>query len=283
MADHALDTDALRRDRDRYQGLVDQAESQIVALQEQADLLQQAVEGFDRLLALAGQDVTADGGATRGPVEGRSVPALAPPAPTPAPAPARKASATKKAAPRAPKKAPPPPTSNPAAPEPVEPPAAGHASSTSAPRQSPDPEAPKGTEALRLVLESDPARSWALVDLLDALSEKGWLPTSRRPEEGVRISLKRLTERGGATRTEDGRWRAPGSTDGGLPAADDAGGTWPPADEPDLAVVAAPAADAAPAAEEADEAPEAEPAPRPPPPALPVSFGRPVGGTITEL
>src|SRR5207253_2620 len=39
---------------------------------------------------------------------------------------------------------------------------------------------------------------------------RGWLPLSRRPEEGVRISLKRLVERGGATRTEDGRWQAAG-------------------------------------------------------------------------
>lgn len=270
MADHALDAEVLRRDRQRYQGLVEQAEGQIAAWQERAGLLQQAVEGFDRLLALAGNDPARDSSLPPGPAQSdddafsSTEPGSTPPTPT------RKA-APKRVAPRSAKKAP-PPTANPAAPDPIEAPAAA----------SGDPEAPKGTEALRLVLESEPARSWALPDLLDALSTKGWLPTSRRPEEGVRISLKRLTERGGAVRTDDGRWQAPGSaeTAPAEAATGAASGTWPSAMPPDRGVVAAPAVDAAPAAEETNVGPDPQPPPSPP---LPVSFGRPVGGTVTEL
>ncbi len=293
MADHALDADVLRRDRQRYQGLVEQTEGQIAALRERADLLQQAVDGFDRLLALAGNEPPRDGGAAQETIRSRRV--TSPPAEgaDPTPAPSRRAEPKKPAA-RSAKQAPPPPTSSPAAPEPVDPPAAAPASG--------DPDAPKGTEALRLVLESDTTRSWALADLLDALGAKGWLPTSRRPEEGVRISLKRLTERGGAVRTDDGRWQAPepaaaapeadhpsglapaaDNPSGPAPAADPPSGTWPPADPPDPGMAAAPAVDAAPA-DEASGAKEAQPPlPPPPPPALPASFGRPVGGTITEL
>lgn len=279
MADNALDADVLRRDRQRYQGLVEQADGQIAAWQERAGLLQQAVEGFDRLLALAGNDPARDSSLPPGPAQSdddafsSTEPGSTPPAPT------RKA-APKRVAPRSAKKAP-PPTANPAAPDPIEPPAAA----------SGDPDAPKGTEALRLVLESEPARSWALPDLLDALSARGWLPTSRRPEEGVRISLKRLTERGGAVRTDDGRWQALGSAEAApaeaAPAEAATGAaseTWPSAEPPDRGVVAAPAVDAAPAAEETNGGPDPQPPPSPPPsPPLPVSFGRPVGGTVTEL
>jgi hypothetical protein len=165
------------------------------------------------------------------------------------------------------KAAPPPaPTATPAAPEPVKPLEA-----------APAADAPKGTDALRLVLASDPERTWSLAELLEVLGSRGWLPTSRRPEEGVRISLKRLAERGGATRTDDGRWRLASREASPAEGALD-GPPWPPAEEPPMPT--APAAQAAPAEE---QPPPPEP-PEPPPLAYrPASYGRPVGGTVTEL
>jgi hypothetical protein len=267
VADIELDAGALRRDRDRYARLLDQAEKQVAAWSERAGHLQQAVEGLDRLVALAGDDAARDAGGARAPRPGRK-----PPAPAEATAPpteattsegprrAAKAGPAKKAAAQAP-----PPTATPAAPEPVEPPAA------------PAADAPKGTDALRLVLESDPGRSWSLAELLEVLGSRGWLPTSRRPEEGVRISLKRLAERGGATRTGDGRWRLTSKEAPPAEAGSD-GPTWPPAEDPPAPN--APAAQAAPA----EEQPASPEPPEPPPLAYrSASFGLPVGGTVTEV
>jgi hypothetical protein len=279
VADIALDADALRRDRQRYAGLLEQAELQIAAWNERADHLQQAIDGLDRLLALAGDDAARDGGFPRGrstarraPVQGAVAAAPAPlasdaPASKPArPGRATKAAPAKKAGRPAVAGKPPSPVATPAAPEPVEPPTTA------------DGEAPKGTDALRVVFESDPQRAWSLAELIDALGERGWLPTSRRPEEGARISLKRLAERGGVARTDDGRWRLaePGAPS---PEAGSDEENWPEA-EPPLAPDA-PAADAAPAAEEpgASVPPPANPVPEP----RPASYGRPVGGTVTEL
>jgi len=279
VADIALDADGLRRDRQRYADLLEQAEQQIGAWNERADHLQQALDGLDHLLALDADDAQ-DGGVPRSRGAGRRVPPSVAPASAVAPAPeaapgtaafpparkaapersARVASARKAAArPPAAKQAPPP--STPAAPEPVGPPAAGAA------------EAPKGTDALRTVFEGAPERTWSLAELIEALGSRGWLPTSKRPEEGVRISLKRLAERGGVVRTDDGRWQlAAGAGAGG------GSGSWPPAEAPPAPD--APAAAAAPAAEQAP----AEPPPTPPSPAPePAPVGRPVGGTVTEI
>jgi hypothetical protein len=68
--------------------------------------------------------------------------------------------------------------------------------------------APKGTEAVRQVLGEDPSRSFNLAELQAELEARRWLAPSRRPEELVRINLKRLAERGGAVRNDDGTWRA---------------------------------------------------------------------------
>lgn len=268
MADIALDADALRRDRQRYQRLLDQVEQQVAAWNERAEHLRTTIGGLDHLLELA-----ADGGpaqlvpasrAGRSSVGG----------PGPAPGPAATVTTPRRAKPRTQPNGrakaagdPPPATATPAAPEPVE------------PTGAPAADAPRGTDALRIVLESEPQRTWALPDLLEALGTRGWLPTSRRPEEGVRISLKRLVERGGAERLDDGRWRRAGAP-GPEPAPRD------PADDP----ADDPAADPAAVWPEADPplapAPAAEepPPPAPPPPRpRPASFGRPVGGTVTEL
>jgi hypothetical protein len=272
VADIALDADGLRRDRQRYAGLLEQAEQQIAAWNERADHLQQAIDGLDHLLALAGDDPARDGGVPRRPVPGRGAPSpaaaggtpeRAPEAAAPAPGPSRKAAVAKKPAKakKAPTAKPPPPLATPAAPEPVGPPATAEA------------EVPKGTDALRLVFEGEPDRAWSLAELIDALGARGWLPTSRRPEEGARISLKRLAERGRAVRTEDGRWRlAPPGQDAVEPAPEPGRGpTWPSAEPP--------TADDEPAAE---VAPASRAALVPPPPPS-ASFGRPVGGTVTEL
>lgn len=240
MADIALDADALRRDRQRYADLLDQAEQQIVAWNERAAHLQQAVDAFEHLLALADDDPTLDGGVPRRQPGGRGRP---PPPAAPATAPGQASPATVAARPTVPAPV------TPAAPEPVDPPEA---------------EAPRGTDALRLVFESDVDRTWTLAELIAALGSRGWLPSSRRPEEGVRISLKRLAERGGAMRTDDGRWRLAG-VDGPSPSgAAEAYGVWPPAEEPPSAT--APAAQAAPAS---------DPGP------LPAPVGPSAGGTIT--
>lgn len=282
MPDIALDADGLRRDRQRYHGLLEQAEQQIAAWNERADHLQQAIEGLDRLLALAGDDPAQDGGVPRGRAPGRGVAPLtgsegaatAPVSERPSRAPAAdkpkapKSAAAKKAAPRpAPAKpSAPPPTATPAAPEPVEPPA------------SSAPEAPKGTDALRAVFESAPDGVWSLAELIDALEARGWLPTSRRPEEGVRISLKRLAERGGVVRTDDGRWRLAATQEPEGAEEGEEAPRWPSAEPPPAPE--APKAHAEPAAE------QAEPEPPPPPgeePPHSTSFGLPVGGTVTEL
>lgn len=253
MADIALDAEALRRDRQRYQRLLEQVQQEIATWNERAEHLQTTIGGLDQLLALVGDD--GSGRAARTPDD---------------PTTERSTASAKKAKLRAKAQAagdPPPATATPAAPDPVEPPA-GSAT-----------EVPRGTDALRLVLEGDPERSWSLPELLEALGARGWLPTSRRPEEGVRISLKRLVERGGADRTDDGRWRLAGAAP---PAPDPQPGPeerWPEA-EPPLAP-SAPAAEAAPAAEEPPPVPP--PPPRPSPPtSRPAPFGRPVGGTVTE-
>lgn len=277
MADIALDADGLRRDRQRYSGLLAQAEQQIAAWNERADHLQQAIEGLDRLLALSDDDPARDGGVPRGPVLGRGVaPLQAPEAPAPTPAPPRPASEPPARRARPPKKkgsapsaarpvpaprsAPAPTaTATPAAPDPVQPPA------------SPAADAPKGTDALRIVFESDPQRSWSLADLIGALGARGWLPTSRRPEEGARISLKRLAERGAAVRTDDGRWRLAGDDGSTSEASPHAG---PPNGPPPPAEVTGPGSTVA---------PEPERAPGPAPLPRPAGFGRPVGGTVTEL
>ena len=246
VADPQLDADALRRDRQRYQRMLDQVEQEIEAWKERAEHLQTLIGGLDRLLAL-------DGGG--GP-------------PAKASATARRSTTTagtgRKAAAGME-----PPAATPAAPEPVEPPSGSAA------------DAPRGTDALRLVMEGDPSRPWSLAELIEALTARSWLPASRRPEEGVRISLKRLVERGGAVRTDDGRWRLPSAEpaeSGQAAAPEEAGGSWPEADPPPNPD--APAAEASPAAE---QRPPATP-PRPPPVRpRPASFGRPVGGTVTEL
>ena len=278
MPDIDLDADGLRRDRQRYFGLLEQAEQQIAAWNERADHLQQAIDGLDRLLALAGDDPAQDGGTPRGPVLGRGVAPLAateaaPAAPPAADPPARRPAgekAPKKASGRAAAKKPPPPAT-PAAPEPVEPPAAAPA------------ETPRGTDALRLVFESEAGRTWSLGELIDALGAKGWLPTSRRPEEGVRISLKRLAERGRVVRTDDGEWRLTGSAEAEAPEAteppESAETLWPESDAPPTPADPAPEA-VPPVGEPGPPAVASRPNPSPPPPA---SFGRPVGGTITEL
>ena len=274
MADIALDAEALRRDRQRYQRLLDQVDQQIAAWNERAEHLRTTIGGLDQLLALAG----GDGPAQVAPVRrgGRS-PAAGSGAEAADAADAAETAERGKTAParRARPKGQgtgaggaPPPQATPAAPEPVEPPASSAA------------DAPRGTDALRLVLEGDPQRAWALPDLLEALGTRGWLPTSRRPEEGIRISLKRLVERGGAERTDDGRWRLAGAAASAEPEPEEE--PWPEA-EPPLAPDA-PAAEAAPAS--TAEEPQRPPAPAPPPPrppARPASFGRPVGGTVTEL
>lgn len=254
MAD-ALDTEALRRDRQRYQGLLEQVKQQIATWNERAEHLQTIIGGLDHLLAPAGGDGAESAGAatpsrrypTAGPAEG------------PAPAPGRAAGfeATAHAAWA------PPPAATPAAPEPVEPPSGSTA------------DAPRGTDAVRLVLEGEPHRAWSLPELLEALGARGWLPTSRRPEEGVRISLKRLAERGGAIRTDDARWRL---TEKVPPTPEPEGDErWPDADPPRAGD--APDAEAGPAAGE----PSRPAPPAPPPVPRPASFARPVGGTVTEL
>ena len=258
MVDIALDAVALGRDRQRYADLLDQAERQIAAWNERADHLRRAVDAFDHLLILAGDDPARDGGVRQvgggaaepsaaasatppAAVSERPAPsaALEPPAPTPRPVPEGA-----------------PPT--PAAPEPVD---------------LPEAEAPRGTDALRLVFESDVDRTWTLAELIAALDSRGWLPTSRRPEEGVRISLKRLAERGGAMRTDDGRWRLAGA-DGPDPSGVEVPGVWPRAADPPSAT--APAAHAAPASAQSGAepaAPDAGP--------LPAPVGPAAGGTIT--
>jgi hypothetical protein len=270
VADIALDAEALRRDRQRYQRLLDQVDQQIAAWNERAEHLRTTIGGLDQLLALAG-----DGGlvpvaparrAGRKQADGSGA---APAAPEKA-APPKKAKARAKGGRQA-AAIPPPPPATPAAPEPVEPPGGSAA------------DAPRGTDALRLVLEGEPQRAWALPDLLEALGDRGWLPTSRRPEEGVRIGLKRLVERGAVLRDDDGRWRlTPRAAAEPEQATPDAvAEPWPEA-EPPLAADA-PAAQATPAAEEPPPTPPPPPPRAPRPAARPASFGRPVGGTVTEL
>ena len=258
MADDALDAEALRRDRQRYDGFLVHTEQQLAAGHERIEHLQQAIEALDRLLALA-EGSRAAASAPKG--TGASLPPGADPPPPPA---ARKRKASRASAPRAPSR-----TTTPAAP--VDPPPAAPSASGPAERDAAAADAPKGTDALRTLFDSEPSRTWSLSELLDALGSRGWLPASRRPEEGVRISLKRLVERGGAARTDDGRWTA--RSEGEAPAAPSTDERWPPAEEPDPAVLKATAA------------PEAAPPPPPPPPSAPraASFGLPVGSTVTEL
>lgn len=261
MADPVLDVDVLGRDRQRYAALLQQAHQQVATWKERAEHLQHALDALGALLDLAGG-------------EGAG------PAATTAPRPGSSEGASReKAAPTTPgrRRAPtaagaPPPTATPAAPDPVEPPAR-------------PPADPRGTDALRLVLESEPRRTWALSELIDALNARGWLTSSRRPEEGVRISMKRLVERGGAVRTGDGRWHLPGAE----PSQADGPAEPMPGDEPAHQADLWPEADppVAPGAPSAEAAPAADPpaAPPAPPPARPrpASFGRPVGATVTEL
>ncbi|MFP5370422.1 MAG: hypothetical protein ACLGI3_06700, partial [Actinomycetes bacterium] len=203
MADIAFDADALRQDRQRYAGLLEQAEQEIAAWESRSERLRQVIAALDELIAAGASgggsgDQPAAGGAepTGDPADAEPVASLEVDE-APAVADGEAGGPAVAPAPAVGHPAPPPATATPAAPEPVEPPAASAG------------EAPRGTDAIRLVLASDPGRSWTLADLLAALGSRGWFPTSRRPEEGVRISLKRLADRGGAVRTDDGRWRLP--------------------------------------------------------------------------
>jgi len=228
VADIALDADAMRRDRQRYESLLEQAERQRAAWNDRADHLRQVIDGLARLV---GGDPACD-----------AVPSS-------------------------------PMTHEPRPPRPARRTIRKDAVSTSAgleqAEESAAAAAPKGTDALRLVLESEPGRTWSLAELIEALRTRGWLPTSRRPEEGARISLKRLAERGAAIRTEDGHWR--------LAGADERLAESGRADPPPVV------AETGPAPEQPHTEPPLTPAPPAVPPPRPGAFRLPVGATVTEL
>jgi hypothetical protein len=53
-------------------------------------------------------------------------------------------------------------------------------------------EAPKGAEAVRLVMHERPGYRWLVSELVDELRGQGWLPTSDNPANAVRTALERL-------------------------------------------------------------------------------------------
>ncbi|HSH62353.1 MAG TPA: hypothetical protein VK988_22415 [Acidimicrobiales bacterium] len=53
-------------------------------------------------------------------------------------------------------------------------------------------DAPKGAEAVRLILQQEPDRWFYVSELVDALDSHGWLPDSENPANAVRTALERL-------------------------------------------------------------------------------------------
>ena len=69
----------------------------------------------------------------------------------------------------------------------------------------------RGQAAVAHILNSQPDADWSVADVVEELSNLGWLPDSRNPEAPVRTALERLREAGGAekVRTDSGvRYRS---------------------------------------------------------------------------
>ena len=256
-----FDVGILASDRVRYRSLLEQAELQVAAWNERADHLLQAIDGLDRLLDQLTGGVAQDGGAPRGVVSSpRSVAPLAPgaaaaaagvesPDASVAPSDAKaartaakprtakpaKRAASKAATARPPAAEPPAAQETPHAEALVSPAPAGPATvapEVRGPGVAGD-EVPRGTDAIRAVLASEPGRGWSLQDLLAELGHRGWLPASRRPEEGIRIGLKRLADRNLVSRSDDGIWSLSESTTTS-PAEHAAPTAAPASDVPDV-------------------------------------------------
>jgi len=56
----------------------------------------------------------------------------------------------------------------------------------------PGGEAPRGAEAVRLILQAEPDREWFVSELVNELRERDWLPDSDNPANAVRTALERL-------------------------------------------------------------------------------------------
>jgi hypothetical protein len=53
-------------------------------------------------------------------------------------------------------------------------------------------DAPKGTNALRLILQEQPGTQFYVTELVDELRVRGWLPDSDNPANAVRTAFERL-------------------------------------------------------------------------------------------
>ncbi len=56
-----------------------------------------------------------------------------------------------------------------------------------------DSNAPKGAEAVRIVLQENVKVQWYVSEMVEALRERGWLPESDNPANAVRAALDRLS------------------------------------------------------------------------------------------
>ncbi len=52
--------------------------------------------------------------------------------------------------------------------------------------------APKGTDAVRQIMQERPDHDWYVSELVNELRERGWLPASDNPASAVRAAVERL-------------------------------------------------------------------------------------------
>lgn len=60
------------------------------------------------------------------------------------------------------------------------------------PEGSSPPEAPRGAEAVPIILQGSPNQWFYVSELVEALKVRGWLPDSDNPANAVRTALERV-------------------------------------------------------------------------------------------
>jgi hypothetical protein len=76
-------------------------------------------------------------------------------------------------------------------------------------------EAPRGQEAVRRILESEPQRVWALREILAEVMKRGWIdPDAKVPAAAVRAATQRLAAARLAQKVGAGKYRYQAPEDG---------------------------------------------------------------------
>lgn len=78
--------------------------------------------------------------------------------------------------------------------------------SLGSPTEGAEESAPSSSEAVRRVMSQD-HRVWGIGELLDALEERGWMPTGVNPGATLRATVHRLSKAGEIVMIERGRYQ----------------------------------------------------------------------------